>query len=292
VSERAAFISAILDNPDDDTARLVFADWLEEHGEPERAEFIRCQIEAARLPKANQDTSEAHNRAIALGTAHGAEWRETAGVNDHEGQFERGFLTDLRYFSSEYLSRCDKLLTVEPASVVLYLVGQHEDGSPVTSEDIDDLLATDSHLRAVTRIASQGGFGAPRFLRLLSSPHLVNLCAISLFEDPIGLNGVRAIVESPSAFTLESLDLNESLQGYGGEETDDIFEAVQLIASAPRFASLNHLGLMFNSLNDRSIAALIESTTLPRTLRVELDDNNYDEERFADALAERFQPPA
>lgn len=40
--EAAAFLRAIAANPDDDTPRLVFADWLEEHGEPERAEFVRC----------------------------------------------------------------------------------------------------------------------------------------------------------------------------------------------------------------------------------------------------------
>lgn len=43
-AERDAFLYAIVANPDDDTARLVFADWLEEHDEPARAEFIRLQI--------------------------------------------------------------------------------------------------------------------------------------------------------------------------------------------------------------------------------------------------------
>jgi uncharacterized protein (TIGR02996 family) len=38
-------LQAILDDPEDDGLRLVYADWLEEHGEPERAEFIRVQLE-------------------------------------------------------------------------------------------------------------------------------------------------------------------------------------------------------------------------------------------------------
>ena len=46
VSDRAAFISAIAASPDDDLPKLVFADWLEEHGEGARAEFIRLQIAA------------------------------------------------------------------------------------------------------------------------------------------------------------------------------------------------------------------------------------------------------
>ena len=39
-----AFLEAIIAAPGDDTPRLVYADWLEEHGEGERAEFIRVQI--------------------------------------------------------------------------------------------------------------------------------------------------------------------------------------------------------------------------------------------------------
>lgn len=48
-AERSAFLAAILNQPADDVARLVFADWLEEKGQEEgdreRAEFIRLQIE-------------------------------------------------------------------------------------------------------------------------------------------------------------------------------------------------------------------------------------------------------
>ena len=40
-----AFLAAILAAPEDDTPRLIFADWLEEDGDPARAEFIRLQIE-------------------------------------------------------------------------------------------------------------------------------------------------------------------------------------------------------------------------------------------------------
>ena len=44
MSDREAFVAAIAANPHDDLPRLVFADWLDEHGDPERAEFIRTQI--------------------------------------------------------------------------------------------------------------------------------------------------------------------------------------------------------------------------------------------------------
>ena len=50
MTEHAAFVQAILDAPDDDTPRLIFADWLEEHGDGARAEFIRLQCDRERLP--------------------------------------------------------------------------------------------------------------------------------------------------------------------------------------------------------------------------------------------------
>ena len=37
-------LKSIAASPDDDLPRLVAADWLDEHDEPERAEFIRVQI--------------------------------------------------------------------------------------------------------------------------------------------------------------------------------------------------------------------------------------------------------
>jgi uncharacterized protein (TIGR02996 family) len=47
--EWAAHLAGILAVPEDDLRRLVLADWLEEHGEAERAEFIRVQVEQHRI---------------------------------------------------------------------------------------------------------------------------------------------------------------------------------------------------------------------------------------------------
>lgn len=46
----AGLLCGIMHWPDDDTPRLVYADWLDEHGQPERAEFIRVQCEMAAIP--------------------------------------------------------------------------------------------------------------------------------------------------------------------------------------------------------------------------------------------------
>lgn len=43
-----AFLKVIIAEPQEDVHRLVFADWLEEHGEEGRASFIRAQCELAK----------------------------------------------------------------------------------------------------------------------------------------------------------------------------------------------------------------------------------------------------
>jgi uncharacterized protein (TIGR02996 family) len=52
-----AFLAAILADPDDDTARLVAADFLEENDDPDRAAFIRIQVALARLEATGQGKS-------------------------------------------------------------------------------------------------------------------------------------------------------------------------------------------------------------------------------------------
>lgn len=49
MKQREAFLRAIVENPADDTPRLVYADWLDEHDELDRAGFIRVQTDAGVL---------------------------------------------------------------------------------------------------------------------------------------------------------------------------------------------------------------------------------------------------
>lgn len=51
MSDQDALLAAIVAHPDEDTPRLMFADWLDENGDPGRAEFIRSQIERAYLER-------------------------------------------------------------------------------------------------------------------------------------------------------------------------------------------------------------------------------------------------
>lgn len=48
-TEESAFLAAILTEPEDDTVRLVYADWLQEHGDDARAASIRDSVRLATL---------------------------------------------------------------------------------------------------------------------------------------------------------------------------------------------------------------------------------------------------
>jgi uncharacterized protein (TIGR02996 family) len=68
VSEQAAILAAICADPEDDTPRLAYADWLDERGRREdhlRAAFIRAQIELARMPEDDENPDAALRRAEA-----------------------------------------------------------------------------------------------------------------------------------------------------------------------------------------------------------------------------------
>jgi uncharacterized protein (TIGR02996 family) len=75
---REAFLQDIRDNPDDDTPRLVFADWLDDNGDPQRAEFIRVQCALARMSDDHPRRDEFGAREQELLEANALHWTEGA----------------------------------------------------------------------------------------------------------------------------------------------------------------------------------------------------------------------
>ena len=132
MNERDALMRAICENPDDDTPRLVFADWLQEHGEEERAEFIRVQVEAARLAARTapgQVGAPGRRTPEALGTRWLGElpvpdkehirWPEAPGWLDGE-TFDRGFACQLFVQTAGVLAKhADKLFSATPVRRLL-----------------------------------------------------------------------------------------------------------------------------------------------------------------------------
>src|SRR5262249_33243318 len=74
MSSHEGFLQAILDDPEDDARRLVYADWLDENGDPERAELIRVQCELARGVEDGERLVALKTRERALCRANGERW--------------------------------------------------------------------------------------------------------------------------------------------------------------------------------------------------------------------------
>lgn len=66
LDEREAFLRAIFDSPDDDTPRLVYADWLEEHDFPDHAGLIRIQCELSKRKPGDNPMPEHYQRQAQL----------------------------------------------------------------------------------------------------------------------------------------------------------------------------------------------------------------------------------
>ena len=48
------FLGAILSDFANDSLRLVYADWLEEHGDQRRADYLRKAVELRQLPQGSE----------------------------------------------------------------------------------------------------------------------------------------------------------------------------------------------------------------------------------------------
>ncbi len=74
MTTESAFLNAILDEADDDTSRLVFADWLEDNGQADRAEFLRLQCELANWIPERARREQKQERERELLAEHARDW--------------------------------------------------------------------------------------------------------------------------------------------------------------------------------------------------------------------------
>lgn len=90
---REPFLQAIQDEPDDPVHRLVYADWLEDDGDPARAEFVRLGAELMRRDPWDWERPLLQARSGRLLRENGAVWREEDGAAVGEGfgiEYRRG----------------------------------------------------------------------------------------------------------------------------------------------------------------------------------------------------------
>ena len=209
MTDAVALLAAIRQAPDDDAPRLVYADWLDEHGQAERAKFIRVQCELARTDRFDSRWFDLDNRARSMISQYYAQWKAPLQPLKVQGDFHRGFVDPMYIPITTYIDRHAELTAMEPAVHVRFSVtpavnlrkrgeqpaieslrGVSFQDSFVKWDRIKDFLASPHLTRLERLILGRAGLdsaGLPDFLGLTTLP---NLSDLSLAENSIG-DGVR-----------------------------------------------------------------------------------------------------
>lgn len=124
MNNEADFVEEIRKTPGDLTPRLIYADFLEDRGDP-HGEFIRVQCELSEMPTGTPGRSELMNRERELLETFGDEWLQPLKQLGVRGltfrSFERGLLERIRISAVDYLHHWKELFELVPALQCLEL---------------------------------------------------------------------------------------------------------------------------------------------------------------------------
>src|SRR5262249_8618412 len=172
--DNRSFLQGIVEAPENDAPRLVYADWLSEHGEGDRAELIRVQCQLASLAENGPGRPALAAREQALLDAHGQEWAGPLRGLADQWAFRRGFVEQVGVGDTihPFLRRIREAFSLAPIRALRlgYVAGEGDGALPA-------LLAAADCLRQVADLELQvyHYYGEPRLRRLLLSPHLAGL---------------------------------------------------------------------------------------------------------------------
>jgi uncharacterized protein (TIGR02996 family) len=286
-----ALLAAVIDEPDDDLHRLAYADWCDENGDSDRAEFIRVQIELTRLPEDDPRRKGLKGAEDGLLSRHRREWEREVCTGLGYSEFRRGFVESLLMSARWFLRRAACVCRRTPLrEASLCELG---DGT------ISELAACPS----LARLAGLELFGAsgsdllctrvaPGEIEVLAnSPHLACLDYLDLHDVQLGREGVRALAgglwPSLARLTIARAGLRHGDVGVlcGGEllghlrdlslSDNDFGDAgAEAIAGCEQAAGLRHLRLFRCDLSDEGAVALARSAFLKGLRELDLCANN------------------
>jgi uncharacterized protein (TIGR02996 family) len=269
MTEDEALLRAVLATPDDDAPRLVYADWLDEHGDPARAAFIRTQVELARRPADPDRVLQLRKAEVALLRANRAAWTAWVPGWAEARTFRRGFVEGIRADAADWIANADEVRLRTPLSAV-QLDGREELAVPVLrGRSLDGLraltLSVPVPAGAWEHLAGSASLGQLRELNLNSKGPADEL--------------VSALVNSTSLPALRTLRLTWCTLGD---------EHSARLVGHPWVGRLRTLDLRNNFITDEGGRALIDSPHLDRAQVLNLRGNPVADGRLADALRRRF----
>jgi uncharacterized protein (TIGR02996 family) len=267
MSLEEAFLQAIRESPDDNAPRLIFADWLEEHGNPERAEFIRVQCALATLPPAAPGRPALQRRQQELLREHAKVWLGSLPRLVHRCTFRRGFVEKVSVEAAVFLTRADTLFRLAPLrGVRLTAVARH-----VAS------LAASPYLARLASLSLDGvGLGPHEARALAASPFLGGLRTLDLHNNRLAPAGVEALAACPGLSGLTSLYVRCCQLGQVG---------ARALAESRHLTNLTALDLRGNGIPAEGLRALAAAAHLSRLKALWLGSNGVNDRLVRD-LAE------
>jgi uncharacterized protein (TIGR02996 family) len=289
-TDASALWRAVVADPHDDAPRLILADWLEEHDESERAEFIRVQCRLAALDDDAADRSALERRERQLWVKHRAAWRIPLPALIRDCPFRRGFVHPrLDRNSKQFLRLDDDTLAHAPLwDVRLSLRG------PTA---LDRLVAARGLSRLGGLELDAAGLWPEHLTEFLASPSLANVREFGLRGGPYTAEHVRAIADSPLAGRLTRLTLSSAPAiGPSGAEVLAATAAVRnlrvltltncglgdaglrMLLASPHLTGLKELQVPSNGLTAAAVRALREWRHLRHLRVLNLFNNHLDDD--------------
>jgi uncharacterized protein (TIGR02996 family) len=190
LGDEQAFISAIAENSRDSFHRVVFADWLEEHGREASAQFLRFSAELERLPATRENLARraeltAARKALQLQALR--EWQKSpmakrlASVGTFESLSESG------------------LPILRPRTKEALLASTAEQQAAIMGLDLSSKAWNAAEVTALTRL------------------NLTNVTTLNLWGNRLGAAGATALAHRDSPFkNVTTLDLGGNQLGDAG----------------------------------------------------------------------------
>jgi uncharacterized protein (TIGR02996 family) len=196
-----AFLQAVLDAPDDDAPRLIYADWLEEQGDP-RGEFIRIQCALAQMDEADDHRWELEARERQLLWQHSKGWAGPVRRYVKKWRFRRGFVEKITIRADRFLACADELMRLAPIRHVRFVAAERFLGDLARCPQLARLSGLD--------LRHHNHLDAQRLRPLLESKRLKRLNELVLRGTGIcNTAGLQALAKSPVLANLTTLDVSD-----------------------------------------------------------------------------------
>ena len=254
MTEREALIHAVCTNPDDDTPRLVFADWLDENGDAGdrlRARFIRVQCEMARSEEQAPRWRKlyAEERKL-LGDLNRRKrlWPERLkGRTFGSAGYERGFLAQITVFAKRFLEEAFAFYADDPIQTVKFVKLTGKSGSVPAAT----LFASTKLAPLRTLDLSGSGLGEAELAHLADAPHLGGLRSLVLCENRLTARALERLVSSQALASLAHLDLTKN------PHIGDV--EAEAMAARPGFRRIKSLDMFGSAITARGVRAIAQS---------------------------------